>query len=287
MTVIIGVDWGSTHLRIYRLEGGVCVDKIHSTMGAKELIGKGSHAFERVFVDAAGSWIDDAQAIYVSGMATSKNAWFETSYIDCPCDLRKLGAGALQTAIQGKPVFLLPGIADTIGPDVIRGEEVQLLGLSGEGKQRVVVLPGTHSKWVQISGFRILGFRTFMTGEVFELARYQSLGGRLAEGEGFDRKAFENGLAQSEAGLLNSLFSARPRVLLGNMKATATHSFLSGVTIGSEVREAQTVFDITDKELLLHADGHLATLYMQALSFLGLDYSHVSASATSKGFNLL
>lgn len=287
MTVTLGVDWGSTHLRIHRLENGKSVDCIHSKSGAKGLIGKGSAAFEGVLSETAGAWLNEADQVYVTGMATSKNAWVETPYMECPSDLRDLAENAECLEIAGKPVTFLPGIADPAGPDVMRGEELQLLGLAEEGKDRIVILPGTHSKWVEMSGFEVRQFRTYMTGEIFDLARHHALCGRLAEGEEFDANAFEAGLAKAADGLLNGLFSARPKVLRGEMAPLATHAYLSGVAIGTEIQDALKAFDVTGKDVLLSAADPLARLYQRALEAASVPLARLYESATAKGFGTL
>ena len=63
----------------------------------------------------------------------------------------------------------------------MRGEETQILGVlaaSGRG-DGLFVLPGTHSKWARVEAGRIVGFATFMTGEVFAALKDHSLLGRL------------------------------------------------------------------------------------------------------------
>ena len=287
MTVTLGVDWGSTHLRVHRLKDGRAVDQIHSTSGAKGLIGKGANAFEAALSATAGDWLREAEQIYVTGMATSRDAWVETPYVECPGDLRDLVKLARTTRIEGTPVMLLPGLADPSGPDIMRGEELQLLGLASEGKDCLVVLPGTHSKWVGLSGFEVRRFRTFMTGEIFDLARHHALCGRLAEGESHDPQAFEAGLEKAQDGLLNALFSARPRVLRGQMTASATHAYLSGTAIGAELREAMAIFDPADTEILLYAAEPLAGLYECAFAKAGVRVSRIHENATSLGFGAL
>jgi hypothetical protein len=62
-------------------------------------------------------------------------------------------------------------------PDVMRGEETQIAGFlaAAPGFDGVLCLPGTHAKWVQISAEEVVSFRTFMTGEMFDLLSAQSV----------------------------------------------------------------------------------------------------------------
>src|SRR5439155_22401473 len=74
---------------------------------------------------------------------------------------------------------ILPGVCQRLtgAEDVMRGEETQLLGLGTlwPGFSGVVCLPGTHSKWVQLTGRRVERFATAMTGELFEVLRTHSV----------------------------------------------------------------------------------------------------------------
>jgi hypothetical protein len=53
----------------------------------------------------------------------------------------------------------------------MRGEETQILGALSLApdleKNSMVILPGTHSKWVSMHESRIMDFATYMTGELF------------------------------------------------------------------------------------------------------------------------
>ena len=98
----------------------------------------------------------------------------------------------------GRDLMIVPGILfdrEEALPDVIRGEETQVIGalrsLGSLGSRRecrcranatgdvCFVLPGTHSKWVLVKDGRIVQFATYMTGELFATLRQHSILGRL------------------------------------------------------------------------------------------------------------
>ena len=74
-------------------------------------------------------------------------------------------------------VPVIGGPAPDKPADVMRGEETQIAGFffENQGFDGVLCLPGTHSKWVQISAGEIVSFRTFMTGEIFALLADRSV----------------------------------------------------------------------------------------------------------------
>src|SRR5450432_1404958 len=76
------------------------------------------------------------------------------------------------------------------GDDVMRGEETQLVGCAlGAGYatqagEQVFIFPGTHSKHVVVREGRVIAFKTYMTGEFFELLSKKSiLAGDVEAGE--------------------------------------------------------------------------------------------------------
>jgi 2-dehydro-3-deoxygalactonokinase len=191
---------------------------------------------------------------------------------------------------------------DTGAPDVMRGEETQLAGLpEGTAPTGLAVLPGTHSKWVWREQGRIVWFRTFMTGELFDLLVHHSILGRSMLGDSVDEAAFELGLAAARqpGGLLEKLFAVRARWLFGELAAEAQRDFLSGLLIGTEcanglaavAREAGpqaaallgAVAAAGMAPVQLVASPVLAGRYRRALQGLGLAAITVDESATARG----
>ncbi|HWD35101.1 MAG TPA: 2-dehydro-3-deoxygalactonokinase, partial [Casimicrobiaceae bacterium] len=130
-------------------------------------------------------------------------------------------------------------------PDVMRGEETQLLGAIGRRERNVLaVLPGTHSKWARVEHGRIVDFTTFMTGELYAVLVDHSMLGRLAGHEPgrFSREAFSHGVARglAEGELSHDLFAARTLSLAGELASDDVTDWLSGLLIGREIRAART-----------------------------------------------
>jgi 2-dehydro-3-deoxygalactonokinase len=131
-------------------------------------------------------------------------------------------------------------------PDVMRGEETQIVGGVDEREERVLLaMPGTHSKWACVEHGRLLDFMTFMTGEMWDVLLAHSILGRLAVaapagggvGPGF-AKGVARGLGPGN--LAHDAFGARTLVLAGELDGTEVADWLSGVMIGREVRNART-----------------------------------------------
>ena len=174
------------------------------------------------------------------GMVGARQGWIEAPYAASPAGANEIAAATIE-APGG--VRILPGVShvDPRGaPDVMRGEETQILGAAID--EGVVVLPGTHSKWARIVGGRIVAFATYMTGEVFAVLKTHSVLGRMmaTPPEGAEMQGFLKGVDASVAlknpgDLLHAAFMARTYGLFGEMEGADLAEYLSGLLIGAEI----------------------------------------------------
>lgn len=272
---IIGVDWGSTNLRAFRFDAeGVVADVRRAASGAKALRGD---AFEATLAKVLGDWAGKSSRVVICGMVGGREGWIEAPYAPCPCDLLSLARDIIRAPARFAEVWIAPGArsADHSGRiDVMRGEETQILGGLVEEKGPIhVVAPGTHSKWAQVEGGRLVDFRTYMTGELFAVLKSHSILGRTMEFDApDDRGAFDLGVGRAlmEKGLLNLLFSARTEVLFKHVAPQAAPSYLSGVLIGAEIAEASARASLTPTApIALIGGAELAARYSRAFELAG------------------
>jgi 2-dehydro-3-deoxygalactonokinase len=281
---LVAVDWGTSALRAARIApDGAVLEERASTRG---ILGVPAGGFPAVLAETCGEWLGDAGVLcLVSGMAGSRQGWREAPYLACPAGFPEL-AGGLLWIEQGR-IALVPGLsceADGV-PDVIRGEEVQVFGALDllQRDEGVFVLPGTHSKWVQVREGRVQSFATFMTGEVYALLRQHSILARMMppQDEPHDDEAFVRGVrhAQDARGLLHGAFSARTLALFDRMLAAALPSYLSGLVIGEELRMRE---DAAGPVVLVGSPG-LTQRYELALHALDREARSIGAEATWRG----
>ena len=287
----IFADWGTTNRRAWAVDrGGAVLDRRHDDHG---LLGVRDRAFESSFRDFVGDWLPRAPGspVLMAGMVGSKLGWREAPYVSTPARFADLAQQMVELpALDGHPIRIVPGLVCRMSgtPDVMRGEETQLFGLWLQTHvDRLCVLPGTHSKWAEIKGEGVAGFRTYMTGEVFaNLSNTGTIAQLMRKDAPHDAGAFRGGVeasaGQSAGGLLNRLFSARTLGLFAELPGEAIPSYLSGLLIGAELRDAVAHAPQTSAgPIAVIGSSRMNALYLEALALLG-----VSAEAID-GDNLL
>jgi 2-dehydro-3-deoxygalactonokinase len=286
---LVALDWGSTSLRAYLLgEGGRILDRRAEPWGILQLLeGDFRGAFDRITRD----WSSASAPLpaIAAGMVGSTQGWVEASYVDLPAGAEQLARRL--TPVPDMPLRIVPGLAQrSASPDVMRGEETQIVGaLAAEPRlaDSVVVLPGTHSKWVRLAGGRIREFTTYMTGELFSVLRTHSILGRLAPpgaGDGgIEDGAFARGVSAAQrpgVSLGSLLFSARASVLVGDLPAESSLGYLSGLLIGDELRAG---LGQEGRPMALIGDPVLCARYVAAFEHLGVGEVRILADTAPAG----
>ncbi|EKF43116.1 2-dehydro-3-deoxygalactonokinase [Nitratireductor indicus C115] len=276
------LDWGTTSFRAFLLAAdGKVLDSLETNDGIQSCT---DGAFEALLMSRIAPWTasNGALPVLALGMITSRNGWIEVPYVSCPATLADLAGGTRKITLpNGAPLVFLAGLNDPGRepfPDVMRGEETQILGY-GLDRDATVVLPGTHSKWARVEKGRIAGFQTFVTGEIFSLLSKHSFIARSAgdtAGEA-DWAAFDRGVATVASGseqanvFLSLIFSARTGMLAGQLKPAEILDYVSGLLIAHEFHEAMTAnWCISGGEIGIVGNDGLNTRYARTAKAFGL-----------------
>lgn len=290
-----GADWGTSRFRLWLMDhaGNVLGEK-RSDDGLDASRAKG---FVHVLEGHLAAL--DAPAdlpVVICGMAGSRQGWVEAPYVDVPADPATILAAAARISEMSRDIRIVPGLAQQgARPNVMRGEETQLLGLvhGKPGFSGLVAMPGTHSKWVTVEDGKVSGFSTYLTGELYALLASHSILrhsiGAAAEGVDADHAEFDNGLALAltpDFSLLGSLFEIRAGMLLNGLTQDAAAARLSGMVIGTEAANARALAPAGLKTVQLVASGRMERLYRKALGSAGFDCETVDADdAVRKGLH--
>ena len=260
----IAVDWGTTNRRAYRIDAsGRRAGEFEDARGALAVPAGGFPAAVAEIRERLGD-----HPLLLAGMVGSNRGWVDAGYVPCPAGLDDLAA---RLAWPGEREAIVPGVSYLTADraDVMRGEEVQLLGAVAAGlvdPDALVCHPGTHNKWAELRGGRIHAFRTIMTGELFSLLKEHSilsdlLGGDVAANDTF-RSAARYAIA-NEA-LPADLFAVRARVLLGRAEKKDAAAYASGLLIGTDVRIGLS--EPTAAEVMVIGRPELTELYAAAIA---------------------
>jgi 2-dehydro-3-deoxygalactonokinase len=282
------VDWGTSSFRgwLMSADGEALAE---SRGGEGMLHCAGGTGFAPVLRDhLARLGAPEGAPVLICGMAGARQGWVEAPYLKAPTRLDALHEGAIRVDAPGD-IRILPGIAQARAdrPDVMRGEETQLLGVTEPDFTGLVCIPGTHSKWIRIEDGRVVEFSTYMTGELFSVICQHSILVHAIETMGpppADIEPFREGLATALAAptaLTASLFRLRAAQLLGFEQRADGAARLSGLLIGTEIADALRQHG-PGQSVRLIAAGPLGQLYEAALDAQGLDVTTVDAEQASR-----
>lgn len=306
MTALLGLDWGTSSLRAYLLAAGD--DRLPKVLASRSapfgIMYLPAGGYSQALLEVCGEWLaqDPNLPLLAAGMVGSAQGWMEAPYVACPA-----GAGELAAALVAVPLtevagaftrrlMIVPGVLQAGElPNVMRGEETQIVGAlrqRGATAEEIMVLPGTHSKWVQVQEGKIARFSTFMTGELFATLRAHTILGRLMNAgpkADTDGAAFQRGvqvaLQPGSGGLPATLFGVRALGLTGQLEAEVLPDYLSGLLIGAELSGALDVFgaELRRRRLILIGDPQLCERYQVAMGQAGFALPIRTAGATEAG----
>ncbi|MCV9963016.1 2-dehydro-3-deoxygalactonokinase [Pararhizobium sp. BT-229] len=272
------VDWGTSSFRLWIVsESGEILAERRSGEGMTTAAKTGFSPILESHLAAV--FAPPHLPVIVCGMAGARQGWVEAGYLDTPAPLTGIVTAAVTVSDANRDIRILPGLAQRSdeAPDVMRGEETQLLGTIAQlgNGSHLVCMPGTHSKWVRITGGIVDGFSTFMTGELFDvISKHSILSHAVADAGTFEGSdpVFLGAVAKAAknpAIATNLVFTVRSGQLLHGLTAQAAKARLSGTLIGLEIAGALSTAK-PGSSVCLVASGALAGLYQSALSALDL-----------------
>ena len=285
----IAVDWGTSRLRAWRMSSaGEVLASAESERGMSTLAS--SSEYEGALLELIDDWLLAGKTtnVVACGMVGSQQGWIEVPYVAVPCE----PVAALTAApVSDKriAVSICAGVKQADPADVMRGEETQVAGFLAlrPEYEGVVCLPGTHCKWVRVSGGKIVGFRTFLTGEMYALLAEKSVLRHTVASEGWQQEIFVEalmfGMSRPEE-VIGRLFSLRAEALVGELDGAAARSRLTGYLLGWELLAARPWW--SDGPVVVVGRSDLAKVYGKALAARGVEAESLDAAAlTQRGLS--
>lgn len=293
----LAADWGTSNLRAWLIgDDGVVLDEARFAGGVAK-IAPGTAA--EVLRDEIRPKLEAQELPAVlCGMIGSTLGLVEVPYVECPAGLGDVAARLFRVQGQAPEVLIAPGLRClrlSGDPDVMRGEETKILGWVSLDPARsrgrhVLCLPGTHNKWVLVEDGRIVRFVTAMSGELFDLLSHHGVL-KSPDDSPDDPKALAEGIERgaAEGALAAKLFTARSRVVGGDLPKSSARSYLSGLLIGDEVANLPAMLGAgPDAEIGLLGDPELCRYYAAAFGQTGVKCSaHDGDSSVLAGLKAL
>ena len=290
----VAVDWGTSSFRLWLGDrAGNILGERRSHEGMMAAGKPGFATVLRSHLEAVGA--APGLPVIVCGMAGARGGWVEAGYVDTPARLASILGQAVTVPGQDRDIRILPGIAqrDRKAPDVMRGEETQLLGALGmeAADGAVVCMPGTHSKWVRANGGTVERFATFMTGELFDVVSRETILSHAvaAADEAEDVDAFKSAVMaafETPSFAANLLFQVRSGQLLYGGKPSSAREKISGTLIGLELA-AGLSGEAPGEGIILVASGRLQRLYQLAFDTVSVPVRSIAAEdAVRRGLSM-
>ncbi len=295
--VLIGIDWGSSMLRVALLDAqGVVLERRENAAGVFSVR---NGEFAAALWPLCADWAAVFQLpMLACGMIGSRQGIVEVPYLRCPAELGDLAAAlgrvdlppqAAANLNSPQALFIVPGLtcgSQATGWDVMRGEETQFFG-APSGSGQVFVLPGTHSKWIRRgSDGKLESFQTYMTGELYELLQRHSSLAKVMATPQWSADAFRLGVAEArDHALEDLLFRVRTAGLMGRLAASALSDYLSGLLIGAEVKAGLRRFANPESGAPVSVLGsaQLTQRYAMTLDSFGIPAREIAADAVFAG----
>jgi len=291
--VLIAIDWGSSSFRAYLMApNGEILDEVASGDGIGSVA---AGAYPATLKRLIGRWLEANPSLPVvaSGMVGSRHGWREAAYVKCPAGPREVATQLTPVEADGRRVHLAAGLSyvdEAAQPDVMRGEETEIFGVADSGA-RLIVLPGSHSKWAKVNGDRVVAFKTFVSGELFAALRDHTVAGAFARaapakspGEAFAlgvRRGAAAVACEGKSGVIGLLFGARSLPLTGGLAEDDAGEYLSGLLIGAEIGEARRFFP--GEEPHVAGAEALVARYLAAFEALGVSARAAPRRAAARG----
>ena len=279
----IAVDWGTTNLRAWAMQGASVLHEAKAATGMAQL---SRDSFEPALMALIHNWLPDGPIdVLACGMVGARQGWAEAAYRTVPCaplDHVLTPAAARDPRLR---VRILSGLKQLSPPDVMRGEETQIAGFLSLNPNwdGVICLPGTHAKWVHVSAGEVISFQTFLTGELFDLLAKTSVLRHSLDPMGWDEGAFQDALDQTLSkpeALAARLFALRANHLLNDVDKGSAAARLSGLLIGAELAAARPYW--LGQNTALVGAASLTKHYASALVTQGVQATVAESAAMTR-----
>lgn len=259
MSYQITLDGGTTNTRaVLWKDGSIYLGKSSFEAGAggssEKLKAAVSGCIEKLLGERGLSQ-QDVECVVASGMITSNVGLFELPHLTAPVGIAHLADGmkqVLMPEICRIPIWLIPGMKNQIeneasfeAMDMMRGEETEAIALLEQlprKEELLLILPGSHTKFITARGGLLTGCLTTLTGELLSVLTTQTIlsdtvGRQFAAAESYDGDMAMLGYRTAKkTGLARAAFAARVLRQQQGYSREEMASYLLGAVIEGDIR---------------------------------------------------
>ncbi|WP_392560602.1 2-dehydro-3-deoxygalactonokinase [Orbus mooreae] len=260
---IVTIDSGTTNTRVKLWGNNVVIAQASDTVGvrdtaitgSKDKLSKAVKCCLMTVLDKAGISCYDNLIIVASGMITSNLGLCDIPHLLTPVSQQKLAAGMVKKILPdiiNHPIWFIPGVKNDVSNinldncelmDIMRGEEVEVVGvlsLLNLYGSALIILPGSHSKFVKINdNNEIIGSATTLAGEFIDIITQQTILANSLNHQ-FANLIEEEYLLKGakycqKVGITRSCFSIRILDLFSQLTVNQKANFLLGIVLYSDL----------------------------------------------------
>ncbi|WP_392561985.1 2-dehydro-3-deoxygalactonokinase [Orbus sturtevantii] len=256
---IVTIDSGTTNTRVKLWENNTVIGQASDVVGVRDTAITGSNdklsqAVKRGLMTVLAEKeirCYDNVVIVASGMITSNMGLCEIPHLTAPVSQQQLAAGMVSKILPdiiNHPIWFIPGVKNAIDDvnldncelmDMMRGEEIEAIGvlslLSLQGPA-LIILPGSHSKFVKVNdNNEIIACATTLAGEFIDIITQQTLLANSLNHQ-FASSIEEEYLLKGaqycqKVGITRSCFSIRILDLFSQLTINQKANFLLGIVL--------------------------------------------------------
>ncbi len=263
---IIAIDTGTTNTRCTLLDEArreIAAQK--RPVGVRITAIEGSNATLKATIREcleellaqAGIGYDQVSQVLASGMITSNVGLYELPHVAAPAGKEDLAKNAVCVLIEDVcplPIWFIPGVKNTYAQvttenfeqmDMMRGEEVETVAIVEQyprGKDYLLVLPGSHTKFVSVDAQgRMTGCLTTIGGELLsaivnDTIIADAVGRKFVDAENYDRELFLLGYHTAQkVGVARACFSGRILNTFAISDKTRIGNYITGAALQGDI----------------------------------------------------
>lgn len=285
---MITVDTGTTNTRLLLWQGETLQGEEKAEVGVACTAADGNNnrlkqtikmGIQRLLA-AQKLTANELDCIVACGMITSNVGLFEVPHLIAPVAASALAAGMQQVLLEEispVPFWFVPGVKNNTSTvdlehfeevDMMRGEETEAVALLEQlpkGRSYLLVLPGSHTKFVAVDADgAMVSCLTTLTGELLSALSRHTILANAVNRAFVQEREYQSDLVLAgfrtaqKTGLARASFSTRILHQLGGYTEMQAANYLLGVVLAGDLqalRHSSAIKTVEDRQIVVAGKG--------------------------------